>query len=93
MVRALLQLGENMTFDEWWYEQPPRFKAPIIKSDAQNIWEAAIKAEREACAKVCDDAEASRYEWWDARADPADEGAARCAGELAQAIRARSNQP
>ena len=46
-------------------------------------------AEREACAKVCDDYSEFRWSWWKARADPLDQGASDAADELAQRIRSR----
>ena len=45
-----------MTFDEWWNDQTTRFLAAVFKDDALEIWEAATKSEREACAKVCEEA-------------------------------------
>lgn len=44
-----------MTFEEWWVAQPARLDAAVVKNDARAIWDAATKAEREACAKVCDE--------------------------------------
>ena len=46
-------------------------------------------AEREACAKTCDDYSEFRWSWWKTRADPLDQGAADAADELAQRIRSR----
>jgi hypothetical protein len=47
-----------MTFDEWFAETSKVttfFHAGVCKSLAIAAWEAATKAEREACAKVCEE--------------------------------------
>jgi len=43
-----------MSFEEWWGHQPTRETAKMFKEEAQEIWDAATAAEREACAKVCE---------------------------------------
>ena len=48
-----------MTFEEWWAARWPTNAMPAVMDSAfmglaQEAWEAATKAEREACAKVCD---------------------------------------
>lgn len=42
-----------MTFDSWWKNQDARFKSAMLKADMREVWYAAEKVEREACAKVC----------------------------------------
>lgn len=41
-----------MDFDKWWAQQPKDPTKPITPRMA---WDAATKAEREACAKLCDE--------------------------------------
>ena len=44
-----------MTFDEWHKKQPTAFTFDLRKEDhGRVIWDAATKAEREACAAICD---------------------------------------
>ena len=50
---------------------------------------AAIAAEREACAKLCDEAEARFEELWSKFAYPPTKGAAEASRQLSAAIRAR----
>lgn len=45
------------------------------------------RAVAEEAARVCARKADERWKWWDARADPADQGAAICAEELETAIR------
>ena len=40
-----------MTFEEWWHHNSPNFECD--DNEAEEIWEAATKAEREACAQAC----------------------------------------
>jgi len=42
-----------MNFDEWW--------ARNRWCDREYVWEAATKAEREACAKICEVADKSTH--------------------------------
>jgi hypothetical protein len=51
----------------------------------------AVEAEREACAKVCDETEETCWETWDWMADPIDQGSAIGAAHCAAAIRNRGN--
>jgi hypothetical protein len=54
-----------MTFEEWFAEiskVTTFFHAGVCKSLAIAAWEAATKAEREACAKVCEDQIDGYYE-------------------------------
>ena len=44
-----------MTFDEWWNEWGVEMAHLPEKSAAKKAWEAATLAEREECAKVCDE--------------------------------------
>jgi hypothetical protein len=46
-----------MTFDQWWKHIFGDKKIPdwIHETVVRNAYEAAVKAEREACAKVCED--------------------------------------
>jgi hypothetical protein len=69
-----------MTFNQWWGSLKWSFAArilvePLAKLFSEIAWNAAVRAEREACAEVCDAFESD--------ADP-DAGAV-----LAKAIRAR----
>lgn len=45
-----------MTFEEWWMSQPLdiRKMGPSMAA-VEAAWNAGIKAEREACAKACED--------------------------------------
>lgn len=44
-----------MTFDEWWDEFPLVSKRAVYyRKVANEAWQAATLAEREACAQVCD---------------------------------------
>ena len=80
-----------MTFDEWW-EKPTdgwylgRMATDDEKRYAQVAWEEATKAEREACAKTCEDeAKAIRREGegsTNAQYDWMADGAERCAEAL-----------
>jgi hypothetical protein len=69
-----------MTFDEWLSRTVPL--DPAQQFVAKCAWEAATKAEREACAKVCDDI---------ANATEPDDFALDAVNEAAAAIRLRSN--
>ena len=69
-----------MTFDEWLSRTVPL--DPAQQLVAKCAWEAATKAEREACAKVCDDI---------ANATEPDDFALDAVNEAAAAIRLRSN--
>jgi hypothetical protein len=49
-----------MTFNQWWGSLKWSFAArilvePLAKLFSEIAWNAAVRAEREACAKVCDD--------------------------------------
>jgi hypothetical protein len=72
-----------MTFDEWLSRTVPL--DPAQQLVAKCAWEAATKAEREACAKVCEVAGVARiatlHDWTRIVGD-----------ELATAIRERSNE-
>jgi hypothetical protein len=50
-----------MTFDQWWNLLTTREQNMIGKNNAKFVWEEAAAAEREACAKKCDDA---AHLWW-----------------------------
>jgi hypothetical protein len=70
-----------MTFNQWWgslkWSYAARiFMEPIGRLFAEMAWNAAVRAEREACAKVCDELHYA-----------ADAYGAQCAA----AIRARGN--
>lgn len=71
-----------MTFDEWYDSS---WIGHCDEDEARVIWNAATKAEREACAKVCDEGAAALNVIGDR--DGAN-GAMSCAG----AIRMRSNE-
>jgi hypothetical protein len=70
-----------MTFEEWI---ATRYMNGIYLGDLKAAWEAGVKAEREACAKVCDE------EATEAFGEDADEWA-RGACMCAAMIRERSN--
>ena len=53
---------------------------------------AAIEAEREACAKVCEEVESRAEELWDKFAYPEDQGMASGARQCTTAIRARGEK-
>ena len=49
-----------MTFNQWWGSLKWSFAArilvePLAKLFSEIAWNAAVRAEREACAQVCDD--------------------------------------
>lgn len=48
-----------MTFDEWWETSDNEYSDE--KNLAKDVWQAATLAEREACAKVCDEKAAKLY--------------------------------
>lgn len=52
----------------------------------------AIAREREACAKLCDEAESRFEELWSKFAYPTDQGAAEASRQLSAAIRARGQK-
>lgn len=49
-----------MTFDEWWKQMKPA-ECDELKEWFIECWNAAVKQEREACAKVCDSIEYDHY--------------------------------
>lgn len=53
--------------------------------------EQAVKAERDACAKVCEEIEMQGHSLWDRTADPDAQGRATGAMDCAAAIRSRSD--
>ena len=73
-----------MTFEEWWIDQHGQNWRAIFthsaKDAAEESWNAATEAAREACAKVClDEAnkqwaafEAEKTDYLEGRADSAD---------------------
>ena len=52
------------------------------------VYDTAVAAERERCAKLCEDIATRNWSRWDQEARPEDQGAATAADELADAIRA-----
>lgn len=42
-----------MTFDEWWQQEPVSDFSGVQASHVEAAWDAAVLAEREACARVC----------------------------------------
>lgn len=78
----------NKEFDNWWNSDELLKDNPYRKdSPAYWAWEgwcAAVKAEREACAKVCEDDKTQAMEWT---------GTSRPGGHFAAAIRARGQDP
>ena len=67
-----------MTFEEWWEKEGQKWEPSGNSSVAWMAWEAAILAEREACARVCEAAWSARRGLETGTAD-----------ECAAAIRAR----
>ncbi len=70
------------TFDDWWATLTTREQARMTKADVTEAWEAAVLAEREACARVCDALAGDEY------LSPRDRA---CAVDCATDIRERSN--
>lgn len=72
-----------MTFEEWWANWSPEpVKDEYERTLAKRAWEAATKAEREACAKVCENM---------ANGHTTTKASALMARECMAAIRMRSN--
>ena len=46
-----------MTFNQWWATLTDKEQKLLGQHNARFVWGAAATAEREACAKVCDDME------------------------------------
>ena len=46
-----------MKFEEWWATLTPAEQKVIGRTNAKFVWLEACDAEREACAKVCDELE------------------------------------
>jgi hypothetical protein len=65
------------------------FVEPLAKLFSEIAWNAAVRAEREACAKVCDEAKANIWEFhpYEVR-----EAANSVCTNLAAAIRARGQE-
>lgn len=61
----------------------------MYTQDLERFAALVAAAEREACAKVCDQVEEKCWESWDSQADPQDQGSAIGAAHCAAAIRAR----
>ena len=66
--------------DGWWLEELERFAALVAA------------AEREACAKACEEVESRAEELWDKFAYPEDQGMASGARQCTTAIRARGEK-
>ena len=83
-----------MTFNDWWKTLTTREQARTVKGDVAEAWNAAVTAEREACARVCETLsltiEAHKYPSSDERHLMA-VAEAGCRGAFANAIRMRSN--
>lgn len=67
------------------------FKPPA-EVFAKMAWDAAVRAEREACAKVCEEAELRFAGLRDRFAYPSDQGAADACSQVAAAIRLRGKE-
>ena len=91
----MLESEGNMTFDEWWDKSVGLGDCPE-KSLNRNTWNAAVAAEREACAALCEEAMRSRFADADSPVrtsfgkDLANAGGC-MAEDLANAIKSRSN--
>lgn len=44
-----------MTFNQWWATLTDKEQKLLGQHNARFVWDAAATAEREACAKVCDE--------------------------------------
>jgi len=92
--RALFLSQEGMDGDAWWaYRLTANENAIVIDCLAKAI-QSAILAEREACAKICDDERLALFK----SRKPGDDASvykvrAWQIGDIAAAIRARSNAP
>lgn len=79
-----------MTFDEWWDwfwdDKTDTQDLELREAIAREAWEAATKAEREACAKACEDIRPSGGRAFDMR----QHGAFDALTVAALVIRARS---
>jgi hypothetical protein len=86
-----------MTFDEWFVKYPLPAEIDTMDETDREQWKWALRsayktgaaAEREACVKVCEEAEARAEELWDKFSYPEDQGIASGARQCAAAIRAR----
>ena len=69
-----------------------KVKVPMWDEDAMRAYAAAaVRAEREACAKVCEEIEDQAYGLWRERAEQLHLGREAGAEQCAAAIRARGN--
>ena len=76
-----------MTYDEW---RESYYPGPLMnEAMARAAWDAATSAERDACAKLCDD-EKPANPWKPVSSHQ--EGQFEMAGHLAERIRARCQQ-
>ena len=79
-----------MNYQEWLAEHMKDCDSMSYRPDSKVVWEAATKAAREACAKVCDEiAESIKRNLASCEhGELSDEGAASVASDCATAIRA-----
>ena len=56
-----------MTFDEWWELHGSKWALPNERLIAKQAWQAATRAEREECAKVCEKSDRYRGEYFAAK--------------------------
>ena len=77
IIRMAREVGYGLSLSDMHAPALERFAALVAA------------AEREACAKICDDYSEFRWSWWKARGDMLDQGASDGADELAQRIRSR----
>ena len=63
-----------------------------LHGDIEHFAELVMEEEREACAKLCEEAELHFAGLWDTFAYPSDQGAADACSQVAAAIRARGEK-
>ena len=64
----------------------------VTQEELERFAALVAAAEREACARACDEVEEKSWESWDSQADPTDQGSAIGAAHCAAAIRARGQE-
>jgi hypothetical protein len=85
IIRMALEAGFEVNFDIWAVS----VEGVYINKELQRFFHLAQAAEREACAKLCEEAELRFAGLWDRFAYPCDQGAADACSQVAAAIRAR----
>lgn len=79
-------------FEKWWSKHPLRNER-ITADDVMAAWDAAVDAEREACAKIADEWGSRKDQMTDTAFVPgADHGERFASDGIAATIRARSTE-